>query len=225
MKTRTAMLAAGAALLLAAGCRGPAGPEETAAGPGALPPPPRKAGVDIMAALRARRSTRRFDKGKPIPEEVLGAVLWAADGVNRPNGKHTSPCALGLRYMRIYVCRADGAWRYDQDAHRLLRVTGRDLRARVGRQKFMADAPVVLVLTGDLAVFASKAPRLGAAGGRACAQATAGCIAQNVYLAAAACGLGTVMAGGLRAEELRKGLALKKDEVPLYIMPLGYPRK
>ena len=32
------------------------------------------------------------------------------------------------------------------------------------------------------------------------------------------------MAAGLDADAARKGLSLAKDEVPLYIMPLGYPK-
>jgi nitroreductase len=225
------------ALALIAGCaavsRGPAGTENAAAGNGdepeeaagdGLPQPLEKTGVDLLAALRGRHSTRDFDGGKAIPDNVLATVLWAADGVNRPDGKHTAPCAMGLRYMRIYVCRADGAWRYDQDAHELVAIGSEDIRGQLGRQKFMAEAPVVLVLASDLSAFEDRGRMADTAMRREWSQAAAGCIAQNVYLAAEAFGLGTVMAAGLNADEARKGLALKTDEVPLFLMPLGYPK-
>jgi nitroreductase len=88
----------------------------------------------------------------------------------------------------------------------------------------MADAQAVLLIAGDLSGFAKRAARAGRARQREWCQATAGCIAQNVYLAAAAFKLGTVMAAGLNADVARKGLALGEDEIPLYIMPLGYPK-
>ncbi len=189
-----------------------------------LPKPKEAAGVDLLAAIKGRHTTRDYDAAKPIPEEVLATVLWAADGVNRANGKHTAPTALGVRHMRIYVCRADGAWRYDQDAHVLLAVTKDDLRGKIGVQKFVADAQAVIVLTSDLSAFDAKAARADAERRREWSHCAAGAIAQNVYLAAEAFGLGTVIAGGVNAEVARKSLELKADEVPLYIMPLGYPK-
>jgi len=196
-----------------------------AADKGALPKPLEKSDVDLLKALRGRHSTRDFDFEKPIPDNVLATILWAADGVNRPDGKHTAPCAMGIRYMRIYLCRADGVWRYDQDTHALVAVGKEDIRPRISRQKFMAEVPVVLVLASDLSAFNERAPRLDTAMRREWSHSAAGCIAQNVYLTAEAFGLGTVIAGGMNADEVRKGLSLKADEVPLYLMPLGYPKE
>lgn len=197
---------------------------EAAPGKGALPKPLEKADCDLIKALKGRHSTRDFDARKAIPDDVLATVLWAADGVNRPDGKHTSPSARNIRYMRIYVCRADGAWRYDQDNHRLLPIGNEDLRAKVGRQKFMADAQVIIVLATNLAAFTEKDPKSDPVRCREYSHATAGCIAQNIGLAAEAFGLGSVMAAGVNAEEARKGLVLAENEVPLYVMPLGYPK-
>jgi nitroreductase len=197
---------------------------EAGAEKGALAKPKDKCGVDLLVAVKGRHSSRSFDTAKTIPDDVLATVLWAADGVNRASGKHTAPTAMGIRHMRIYVCRSGGAWRYDQDAHKLLPVTGKDLRATIGRQKFMADAQVVLVLASDLSAFAQKAPKSETATRREWSHCAAGAIAQNVYLAAEAFGLGTVIAAGVNAEVARKELALKEEEVPLYIMPLAYPK-
>ncbi len=203
-----------------------AGEDPTAAKPAKieLPKPREKADVDVLAALKGRHSSRDFDAKKPIPDDVLATVLWAADGVNRPDGKHTAPTALGVRHMRIYVCRADGAWRYDQDAHVLLAVSKEDLRARIARQKPFAEAQAILVFTSDLAAFDAKAARADKAMRREWSHYAAGAIGQNVYLAAEAFGLGTVIAAGVNAEEAKKSLALGAEEVPLYVMPLGYPK-
>jgi nitroreductase len=197
---------------------------EAGAEKGALPKAKEKCDVDLLVAIKGRHSSRSFDAAKAIPDDVLATILWAADGVNRPNGKHTAPTAMGIRHMRIYVCRADGAWRYDQDAHKLLPVTDKDLRATIGRQKFMADAQAILVLTSDLSAFETKDRKPEDARRREWSHYAAGAIGQNIYLAAEAFGLGTVVAAGVNADVARKELALKADEVPLYIMPLAYPK-
>ena len=48
--------------------------------------------------------------------------------------------------------------------------------------------------------------------------------AQNVYLQAAALGLGTTMVGAFRDEELARALALPRREKPLALLPVGRPR-
>jgi len=226
LKSRFVAFAVLGGTLAAAGlaCAASAGDAGTPGGKVHLPAAAKKSGMDLFEALGGRHSSRSYDPKRAIPDKTLANVLWAADGVNRPNGKHTAPSARGVRYMRIYVCRADGAWRYDQDKHVLIKVTGADLRARVGRQKFMADAPVVVVLTSDLAVYRRRVPGARESAIREYSHATAGCIAQNIYLSAEASGLGTVMAAMIRADEIRKGLKFGKDELPMYIMPLGYVR-
>jgi nitroreductase len=47
------------------------------------------------------------------------------------------------------------------------------------------------------------------------AHSTAGAIAQNVHVMAAARGIGTGMAAGIKAEEIRRALSLPRQTVPL----------
>ena len=64
-----------------------------------LPPPETAGGMPLMQALKARHSTREFGK-QPLPPQVLSNLLWAANGVNRPDsGKRTAPSrhATGAR--------------------------------------------------------------------------------------------------------------------------------
>jgi nitroreductase len=182
-----------------------------------LPPRPENAGMDLAQALALRQSTRQYKAGKLTPAD-LSAILWAADGVNRPNGKRTAPTAHGRRYLDIYLVGEEGAYRYEAPEHKLVLVNPANLKGAVGVQAHVAAASHVLVLVADLG-------RVGGAGDREqkikYASATAGCIAQNVYLMCAARGLGTVLVAGLRPQEISAGLGLTPEQEPLYIMPLG----
>jgi hypothetical protein len=48
-----------------------------------LPPPPLKREGTLLQALQSRRSTREFAL-RSLPLDLLGTLLWAAFGVNRP---------------------------------------------------------------------------------------------------------------------------------------------
>jgi len=56
------------------------------------------------------------------------------------------------------------------------------------------------------------------------AHATAGAIAQNVYLMGTARGVGTCLVAGIDEGAIRKGLNLSNTAIPLYVMPLGTRR-
>ena len=61
------------------------------------------AGKTINEALAERASSREYS-AEPLSLEELSSVLWAAAGVNRPNGHLTAPSAwlsIPLRSMRL----------------------------------------------------------------------------------------------------------------------------
>ena len=77
----------------------------------AFPPPDTKGGKPLMQTLSGRATNRSFT-AKPLSDKLLGDLLWAAYGVNRPNGKRTIPTAQNRQDLEIYVLRSDGAWLY-----------------------------------------------------------------------------------------------------------------
>jgi nitroreductase len=186
----------------------------------ALPPRPAKSGVDLVTALEQRRTSREF-AATPLSMEDLSAILWAANGVNRSDGRRTAPTAMNRQYIELYVVGETGAWRYDAPAHALVPVTAANVKDRMGQQAHVAAASHVLVLAADLARVPSsdEATRLG------WAHSTAGAIAQNVALIATARGLGTGMVALIKTEEIRRALGLPGETVPLYVMPLGYLKR
>jgi nitroreductase len=185
----------------------------------ALPPRPAKSDVDLTTALEQRRSSREF-AATALSLEDLSAVLWAANGVNRPDGRRTAPTARNRQYIEIYLVGDAGAWRYDAPGHALVPVTEANVKDRMGQQAHVAAASYVLVLAADLArVPAADDTRLG------WAHSTAGAVAQNVALMAAARGIGTGMVALIKAEEIRRALSLPGETVPLYVMPLGHLKR
>ena len=66
-----------------------------------LPPVSSSGGMPLMETLRQRRSQREF-ANTALPEQMLGDLLWAACGVNRPAlGGRTAPKAM--QYQEIDV--------------------------------------------------------------------------------------------------------------------------
>lgn len=73
-------------------------------------PPPDTKGKPLMQTLSGRATNRSFT-AKPLSDKLLGDLLWAAYGVNRPNGKRTIPTAQNRQDLEIYVLRRR-AWLY-----------------------------------------------------------------------------------------------------------------
>ena len=67
-----------------------------------LPKPQMEGGKPLMQALKERQTSRAFSDQK-LSEQVLANLLWAADGVNRPDGKRTAPSAVNWQEVDIYV--------------------------------------------------------------------------------------------------------------------------
>ena len=117
-----------------------------------LPPVVKGVPATLMQALEKRQSVREFDKGN-IPRRELSNLLWAANGVNREDGKRTAPSALNKQDVDVYVCMENGAYKYDAKGHALVQVTDKDVRPAVAAQQtWAADAPVVIVLVSVIAV-------------------------------------------------------------------------
>lgn len=186
-----------------------------------LPKPSLDNNVTLMQALQNRHSARDFSD-KQLSDEVLSTLLWAADGVNRPeSGKLTAPSAGNAQDIRIYVIRRDGAYLYNPKDNSLQKVSDKDLRASVAsRQTAVASAPLDLVLVSNhnkLSNFSSVASRVGSI--------DAGYISQNICLACSALGLNTVPRMTMDTETLKKELNLDDNYDFILNNIIGYPKK
>jgi SagB-type dehydrogenase family enzyme len=185
-----------------------------------LPEPKKDGGRPLMQVLSDRQSQREFSSEK-LPLPALSNLLWAAFGVNRPDGRRTAPSARNWQDMDIYVAMADGLYLYDAKAHALKQVLAEDLRGATGSQPFVAEAPVDLVYVSDLAKTgnASAEDRLLYTG------AHTGFIAENVYLYCASEGLATVVRGLVDRPALAKRMQLRPDQRITLAQTVGYPKK
>jgi SagB-type dehydrogenase family enzyme len=185
-----------------------------------LPKPQTDGGMPLMQALKARQSSREFSAEK-LPLQVLSNLLWAADGVNRPDGKRTAPSAVNWQNIDIYVALADGLYLYSPAEHTLKGILPDDVRAATGRQDFVKDVPVNLIYVADF----SKINRGTDEDKNFYSAAHTGFISQNVYLYCASEGLATVVRGLIDKEAMAKLMKLRPDQKVMLAQSVGYPKK
>ncbi|MDD5697198.1 MAG: SagB/ThcOx family dehydrogenase [Victivallaceae bacterium] len=178
-------------------------------------------GKPLMAALKARESTREFSN-KKLAAQTLSNLLWAAFGVNRPDsGKRTAPSAKNWQEISIYVALAEGLYLYDARTHTLEPILAEDLRNAAGIQRFTGDAPVNLIYVADLFRMGNSAPQYK----DFYAATDTGFISQNVYLFCASESLATVVLGYVDKAALAKKMGLRSDQRIILTQPVGYPKK
>lgn len=186
-----------------------------------LPKPQTDGGKPLMQALKERRSSREFSTQK-LPPQVLGNLLWAAFGVNRPESGHrTAPSAMNRQEIDIYVATAEGLFLYDAKGHTLQPILAQDVRAETGRQPFVKDAPLNLVYVADYA----KMGKMPEDNKSVWSAAGVGFISQNVYLFCASEGLATVVRGMVDGPALAKTMKLRSDQKVILAQTVGYPKK
>ena len=184
-----------------------------------LPPVDPHGGLPLMEALSKRRSSREFSPD-PLPLPVLSGLLWAAYGVNRPDGGRTAPSALNAQEVDVYVTLPSGAYRYDAAAHVLRLVAGSDVRQVTGYQDFVDDAALDLVFVADY----THTRLVPVAQRESYASVAAGAITQNVYLYAASNGLATVIRAWIDRAAIAEALGLAHDQQVLLAQTVGYPK-
>jgi SagB-type dehydrogenase family enzyme len=188
-----------------------------------LPGPQTDGGRPLMQVLKARQTSREFGPETKMPMQTLANLLWAADGMNRPDGKRTAPSAVGWQNIDIYVAMADGLYLYDAPQHSLKLLVAEDVRAATGQQAFVKTVPVNLVYVADYAK--AKSARGKNPKAEVWSAAGAGFISQNVYLYCASEGLATVVRGMFDKDALGKVLNLRPDQEIILTQSVGYPKK
>ena len=182
-----------------------------------LLPPSLSGGMPLISALSGRRSLRDFAP-EPLAEQVLSDLLWAAGGINRHDvDGRTAPSAMNAQEVQLYVAMPQGLFLYEPKPHALRLVAACDVRRVTGNQDFVDTAPLDLVFVADHA----RMTLVPVAQREAYAHATAGAMAQNVYLYCASEGLATVIRAWFDRDALARAMGLQADHQLLLSQTVG----
>jgi SagB-type dehydrogenase family enzyme len=185
-----------------------------------LPSPSGDDAGSLMAALKNRKSIRSFSS-RPLPQQMLSNLLWAAFGVNRPDsGFRTAPSPMNSQEIEIYAATAEGLYLYDPHFHQLIQLNNDDIRRYCGKQGFVATAPLNLIFVADFARLGNRDEEKKLF----YAAADTGFISQNVYLFCAASGLGTVVRDWVDRPLLAAKMNLRKAQRIILAQTVGYPK-
>ncbi len=191
-----------------------------------LPEPVQDGSVSVEYALLNRRSVRHY-KDEPLTLSEISQLLWAAQGITSERGLRTAPSAGALFPLEVYVVAANiahlptGIYKFNSRDRTLLKNVDEDKRNQLSQaalnQRSIARAPAVLLIC---AVY-ERVTRTYGQRGIPYTLMEIGHAAQNVCLQAVAMGMGTVVIGAFRDEEIKMIANLAKDEQPVYIIPIG----
>ncbi len=198
-----------------------------------LPTPITKGEISLEEAMTKRRSVRKFT-ADPVSQSQLSQILWAAQGVSNGQWKHRTTPSAGATYpLEIFVACGrgciegmdEGLYHHVITDHCLTLFYKDDMRPALAEaalnQDCIREAPLDIVIC---ALHQRAAFSYGKRGERY-VHIEAGHIGQNIYLQAAALGLGTVAVGAFNDDQVGKVLKLDKQYQPLYIMPIGRPAR
>jgi SagB-type dehydrogenase family enzyme len=185
-----------------------------------LPPPRLDGPVSVERALEQRRSIRTY-KDEPLTLADVSQILWAAQGITDSTGdKRTAPSARAMYLLDVYLLAGNvtdlpqGMYLYQPQGHQLSRVMEGNAKAKLfeaAGQAPIEKAPAALVITGQ----ADRATNPN------WMYLEAGHAAENVYLQGVSLGIGTVVMGGFKPDEVKKALSLPQNQTVIYLMPLG----
>jgi SagB-type dehydrogenase family enzyme len=201
--------------------------------------PPRTSGETALEeALEARRSVRSFSSAALTLDE-LSQLLWAAQGITGPENERTAPSAGATFPVEIYLMAAavegvgPGVYRYLPLGHSLEPVEGLgspaqpgaplDVRPALvdatGGQEFIGVAPLVIAVAAvrvrTRKLYGERAVRY--------VDMEAGAVLQNLALQGVALGLGSVVVGAFRDEEVKTILGIEGQERFLAMLVVGRP--
>lgn len=179
----------------------------------------------VMGALSARHTSREF-ADRPLTDSNLSQLLWAAYGINRPDGRRTAPAAMGIYSLRLFVFTPKGIYLYQPADHALLMIEEGDKRHLAGIQDFVATAPISIVVFSDFNAFKgdSEVERIIGGHEQWMSALDAGACAENVYLYCASQGINVVERMMVDENSLKETLSLPDSYHFQVALTAGYPK-
>ena len=186
--------------------------------------------MSLEKAIKQRRTVRSF-KNKPISNKQFSQLLWSAQGITDDRGfKRAAPSGGALYPSDVYAVVGEdcvetfssGVYHYNPSNHSVTIVTEGDKRKAVAkaslRQMWMADAPVIVVVTAEYDRICRKYGKRGIR----YALIEMGHIGQNIFLQSQALGLEAGIVGAFNDEAVADVVGVGKNHEPLVILPVGW---
>lgn len=185
-----------------------------------LPDPRQSGGMGLFEALKKRSSAAGGDFSlAEVTKEELSTILWAASGLNRGTKGWTVPMARGVPpYCRVYVAANDGVFLYDWKNHGLERISGDNIKSKIGKQSFVKKAWYTLIFVSDSEILSQFKSEETA---REFSHVAVGAMTQNIYLACAALTVGARYIHSMNRDEIVRALKLPEGDNPIALMLLG----
>lgn len=162
-------------------------------------------GKSLMQSLSDRQSIREYTV-RELSLQDLSDLLWAANGINRPDGRRTAPSAMNRQDIKLYVVTAAGSYYYNHKTHTLEPIKEGDFRQRIRGN--MPSLNMLVVADDGEARFS---------------EVNAGYVSQNIFLACSALGMATVSAAGMDSAAYAKACNLNSKQRIIVHHPVGYP--
>lgn len=153
--------------------------------------------MDVSAAVRARRSVRRF-LDREIPEDILNKLIDALI---------QAPSAGNLQSRKFYFIKDE--------------IVKKRIAAAALHQDFISRAPIVIVCCADARI----GRHYGQRGIELYSIQDVSASVMAMMLIAIENDLGTCWVGAFHEEEVSKVLNLPSNLRPVAIVPVGYPEK
>ncbi len=151
--------------------------------------------------VSSRHSVRAFDPARPVPQEAIVAMCEAA---------RMAPSACNAQVWRFIAVT-------DPELRRQICMRG---MGPILRNKFMRDAPLIIVGCADLDIIANK---IGAKiTGIEYYQLDMGIAMEHLVLKATELGLGTCWVGWINEESIREILGIPKRARVMALIAVGY---
>lgn len=183
-----------------------------------LPEPEKKGGMTLNEALMSRKTNRTF-ASKELSMQEISNLLWAANGINRMDGKRTAPSARNAQEIDVYVAMKTGLYKYEPNDNALRIISEKDQRHQMSqRPQMIEEAPVALIFYANY----DKMKNFDDASKEFYGATDAGFVSQNVYLYCAAHNLNTVVMGYIDRDAIRQMIDV--DGKAILVQPVGYPK-
>jgi len=184
----------------------------------ALPAFNKDSSYTLDQAMLERKTSRDYDPDRTLSLDQVSRLIWAANGVNRPDGHRTTPSAVARYPVDVYAALPEGIYLYETKKHELVRVSSEDVRSKTPAvQPGLRRAAMTVLYVENK----GKIP----GGETGWADLEIGCMVQNLYLEAAALGLGSCVFALVKYDKVTELMGLKSNQVLRIAQAVGPLKK